>query len=98
MEDTDSKQLTVIIAARPYPLKIKATDEPVIRRIVKDINDKVNHLQLSHPEKDKQDCLALTLLTFAVELHKASHSMPTGSADLTASISRLRSLLNSVPD
>ena len=98
MEDTDSKQLTVIIAARPYPLKIKATDELAIRRIVKDINDKVNQLQLSYPEKDKQDCLALTLLTFAVELHRASHTPPPGAADIAASISRLQAVLSSVPD
>jgi cell division protein ZapA (FtsZ GTPase activity inhibitor) len=76
MEVLDSKQLTVTIAGRPYPLKIKANDEPAIRRIVKEVNDKINQFQLAYPGREKQDCVALVLLAYAVDLYKASSNAP----------------------
>ncbi len=76
METQDTKSITVLIAGRPYPLKIKETDEPVIRRIVKEVNDKINRFQLTYANKDKQDCLSMALLTYAVDLHKTQQALP----------------------
>ncbi len=70
MEGKHNKQITVLIAGRPYPLKIKENDEPTIRKIVKEINDKINQFQLTYANKDKQDCLSMAILTYAVDLHK----------------------------
>jgi len=42
MEGQDTLNITVLIAGRPYPLKIKAGDEHTIRKIVKDVNEKIN--------------------------------------------------------
>ena len=64
------KSITVLIANRPYPLKINEEDEKKIREIVKEINDKINNFQLNYTQKDKQDCLAMVLLTYAVDLNK----------------------------
>ncbi len=72
MDGQDTKSITVLIAGRPYPLKIKVEDEPSIRKIVKEVNEKINHFQLTYTNKDKQDCLSMTVLTYAVELHKAT--------------------------
>lgn len=72
MDGQDTKSITVLIAGRPYPLKIKAEDEPVIRKIVKEVNEKINRFQLNYTSKDKQDCLSMTVLTYAVDLHKAT--------------------------
>ncbi len=72
MDGQDTKSITVLIAGRPYPLKIKAEDEPVIRKIVKEVNEKINRFQLAYTNKDKQDCLSMTVLTYAVDLHKAT--------------------------
>lgn len=94
MEDLDSKQLTVTIAGRPYPLKIKANDEPVIRRIVKEVNEKVNKFQLTYPNREKQDCLAMALLAYAVDLHKATSQQHASSPDLSEKLSRIQSLLD----
>lgn len=95
MEEQDSKQLTVTIAGRPYPLKIKVNDEPVIRQIVKEVNEKVNKFQLTYANREKQDCLAMALLAYAVDLHKAS-SQTTASPDLSDKLSRIESLLDEV--
>lgn len=64
------KSITVLIASRPYPLRIKKEDEKRIKDIVKDINDKISSFQLTYAQKDKQDCLAMALLTYAVDLKK----------------------------
>jgi cell division protein ZapA len=95
MEEQDSKQLTVTIAGRPYPLKIKASDEPMVRQIVKEVNEKVNKFQLTYPNREKQDCLAMALLGYAVDLHKAT-SQPTASSppDVSEQLSRIESLLD----
>ncbi len=71
MDGKESTTITALIAGRPYPLKIKEGDEPIIRKIVKEVNDKVLLFQSTYPKKDKQDHFAMALLTYAVELHKA---------------------------
>ena len=73
MED-ETKTITVVIAGRPYPLRVKEEDEAAIREIVKEVNDKVNHFQLTYTDRDKQDHLAMVTLTFAVELYKLRQS------------------------
>lgn len=72
MDNQDNKiRITVVIAGRPYSLKVKAEDEPVILRLTKELNDKVRQFQTTYTNKDKQDLLAMTLLSYAVDLHKA---------------------------
>jgi len=64
------KNITITLAGRPYPLKIKDADENSIKQIVKGLNEQINNFQLSYSGKDKQDCLSMVLLTVSVELHK----------------------------
>ena len=72
MDNQDNKiRITVVIAGRPYSLKVKAEDEPVILRLTKEINDKIRQFQTSYTNKDKQDIIAMTLLNYSVALHKA---------------------------
>lgn len=71
-------QVTVLIAGRPYLLKINAADEALVHRLAKEINDKTAAFKTAQPSKDSQDCLALALLTYAVELHRALAS-PEGT-------------------
>lgn len=77
MDNTEYKQLTVTIAGRPYPLKIKAADEPVLRKIVKEVNEKINRFRLAYPKRDMQDCIAMATLAYAVDLHKARQNVVT---------------------
>ena len=90
MDGKDTLNITVLIAGRPYPLKIKAGDEHTIRKIVKEVNEKINKFQLAYVKKDKQDCLSMTLLTYAVDLHKAQteNEMNPG-ADLSDKVTKM---------
>lgn len=97
-------RITVLIAGRPYPLKIHAKEEPVVRRLVKALNDRVIQFQQIY-KKDKQDLLAMTLLTYAMDLHKAQSSKAQSSktsnipiTQLTNSIQEVDDLLESILD
>jgi Cell division protein ZapA len=70
IEEKDMLRITVQIAGRPYPLKVKAADEAPVREVIKELNDKINKFQLMYIQKDRQDCLAMTLLTYAVDVHR----------------------------
>ena len=96
MEELDNKQLTVTIAGRPYPLKIKANDEAVIRQIVKEVNEKVNKFQLTYTNREKQDCLAMALLAYAVDLYKATSQTTASSPEISDKLARIESLLDGV--
>lgn len=95
MESKDTQNITVLIAGRPYPLKVKVGDEETIRGIVKEVNEKINRFQLTYMKKDKQDCLSMTLLTYAVDLHKQQQDKtPTVAPDLSEKVNQLDELLD----
>lgn len=86
--------ITVLIAGRPYPLKIKDGDESVIRRIVKEVNDKIALFQNTYPRKDRQDWLAMVLLTYAVDVHKAQSLTTALDPQLADKLSQIDDLLS----
>lgn len=92
MDGKETTNITVLIAGRPYPLKIKEGDEPVIRKIVKEVNDKINRFQQTYAKKDKQDILGMVLLTYAVDLYKSQQTVPDTS--LSNRIQQLDELLD----
>jgi cell division protein ZapA len=59
--------INLIIADRPYPLKVKPEEEEMVRNAAKQINQKVKELQDLYAAKDKQDFLAMSALMYAVE-------------------------------
>lgn len=89
-----STNITVIIAGRPYPLKVKEGDEPIIRRLVKDVNDKITLFQTTYPRKDRQDWLTMALLTFAVDLHKTQQVAAVATESTDASFADRLSLID----
>ena len=93
MAGPETQSITIVIGGRPYPLKIKTEDEESIRKIVKEVNDKINRFQLTYTNKDKQDCLAMALLTYAVDLHKLQHTTRTDQ-DLSSKLAKLDELLD----
>ncbi len=96
MSGQETKQITVLIAGRPYPLKVKEGDEPTIRRIVKEVNEKINRFQLTYTNKDKQDCLSMAILTYAVDLHKAQQSQAStpSNNNVDTKLTKLDALLD----
>lgn len=62
-------QITVLIAGRPYPLRVLARDEVLMHRLANEISEKVKEFQTKQPGRDKQDCLAMTCLALLVDSH-----------------------------
>lgn len=96
-DDPETKNITVVIAGRPYPLKIKGEDEPAIRKIVKEVNEKINQFQLTYTRKDKQDCLSMALLTYAVDLFKVQQNT-TRENVISARLAQLETMLDQMVD
>ena len=95
----DLVNITVVIAERSYPLKVKEEDVNKIRGIVDEVNEKVNTFQKTYSRKDKQDCLSMALLTYAVDLHKtqpvtASDNQEESLNDLSKKVDQLDELLD----
>ena len=95
----DLVNITVVIAERSYPLKVKEEDVNKIRGIVDEVNEKVNTFQKTYSRKDKQDCLSMALLTYAVDLHKtqpvtAPNTQEDTLNDLNEKVDQLDELLD----
>lgn len=68
MEEKDYLiSVNIIIADRPYPVKIKRSEEEKVRSAAKLINDRVKDFQLNYEGKDKQDFLAMVSLQVVLD-------------------------------
>ena len=83
--------VTIVLADRTYRLRIQPTDEEVLRKTVKTINEKVVEFKTQFAGKDMQDYVAMVLIWFATEPN-ASLSQQVDEdniADQLGSIERL---------
>jgi len=62
--------ITIRIAGRAYPVKIDKGDEPSVRRLERELNDKIQFYKTEYQGVDHLDSLYMTLLTYAFDLHK----------------------------
>lgn len=68
--DMDELTITVNIADRPYRLKIKREEEEVIRRAVKEIDQRIKEYSEHFAFNDKQDLMAMVLLHYSSTVQK----------------------------
>jgi cell division protein ZapA len=62
--------INIIVADRTYRLKIAASDEEVVRKTIKTINEKVIDFKTNFSGKDMQDYVSMVLLWYATEQQK----------------------------
>ncbi len=60
-----------MIEGRTYPLKVNEEDAASMLKIVEEVNESLKSLHVSYPQKDRQDCMAMALLTYAVKLYES---------------------------
>ena len=85
--------INVIIADRPYRLKIKPSEEENVRRAAKQVNDKVKNFQNTYDAKDKQDYLAMAALLFAVDALGAGQQVESFDEKLLNKLNELDDVL-----
>ena len=59
--------ISAVIGDRSYRIKIQPSDEEVVRRRLKTINDKIIEFKTQFAGKDMQDYIAMVLVWFATE-------------------------------
>ena len=64
------KRLEVAIGGRVYPLKVEEDEVALILETVDGLNENLRSLQATYSNKDMQDCLAMTILEYAVDRQK----------------------------
>ena len=74
MDKSNTKGINVSIAGRTFPIRVSPDDVDIVKRIVEEINEKVQFFQSTYSRKDKQDVLSMALLTYAVDYHKSLQS------------------------
>ena len=85
--------INVVIADRPYRIKIKPDEEEMVRKAARSINDRVKEYQHAFLSKDKQDFLAMIALQNTVEALKYKEAVPSDSSPLAEKITSLEKLL-----
>ena len=89
----ESININVIVAVRPYRLKVKPAEEATVRKAAKMIKDKMKELQKQYEVKDKQDFLAMSALMFAVETLNTNNTPQVEQHDLTEKLNQLDGIL-----
>lgn len=59
--------ISALIGDRTYRIKIKPSDEEVVRKTLKVINDKIIEYKTMFAGKDMQDYIAMVLIWYATE-------------------------------
>ena len=67
-------KIDVTIAGRKYPIKVTADEETIVRNIEKQLNQQIHEFQLKYADRDKIDCILMSLLTIAFENAKKEAS------------------------
>lgn len=84
--------INVLIGDRTYRVKVAAKDEEVVRKTLKNINDKIIEFKTQFSGKDMQDYIAMVILWFATQQPNAVEG--SLSDEGTASLARLEGLLD----
>jgi len=88
---SESRNINLVIADRPYRIKISADEEKTVRKATQMIKQKLADLKKSYQAKDKQDYLAMAALMFCVDSINAENNQ---NEDFTGKLDELDSLLN----
>lgn len=78
---------SIVIGDRNYRIKMNPSDEEVVRRTVKIINEKIVEYKTNFAGKDMQDYIAMVLIWLATEqAHQTEPGLPEGWAEKLLSI------------
>src|SRR5438105_7417853 len=64
---TELIPVSIVIGDRSYRIRILSTDDEVVRKTVKTINDKIIEFKTQFAGKDMQDYVSMVLVWFATE-------------------------------
>ncbi len=71
MADSELKSIRLNIAGKFVPLSVHPSEEEMIQKVAKDLNEKLNKFQIDYQLKDKLDGVVMLLLTYAIDNEKS---------------------------
>jgi cell division protein ZapA (FtsZ GTPase activity inhibitor) len=89
--------ITVNIAERPYRLKIKREEEEVIRKAVKEIEQRIKEYSEHFAFNDKQDLMAMVLLHYASTVQKLESDLSSGENMIISRLQMMEQLITPPP-
>ena len=87
--------INILIGDRTYRIKSLASDEEVIRKTLKIINDKIIEFKTQFAGKDMQDYIAMVLIWYATQAPAAGNGAQEDS-ELAAVLSRIEQQIDKV--
>ena len=84
--------INLLIAGRPYKLKVSTDEEGYVRQAAKDINDKIAEYQKSLLTRDRQDFLSMIALQSTAEVLQNKNKAT--NANIDAKLDELEALLD----
>ena len=88
--------VSAVIADRSYRIKIHPTDEEVVRKTLKAINDKIIEFKTLFAGKDMQDYIAMVLIWYATEQHEGT-AADIKNENLADQLNTIEKLLDNQP-
>lgn len=85
--------ISAFIGDRSYRIKINPSDEEVVRKTLKTINDKIIEFKTLFAGKDMQDYIAMVLVWYATEQHSAT-TASVEKENLTGQLNAIEKLLD----
>jgi len=86
--------LNIIIGDRNYRIKILPTDEEMVRKTLKNINDKIIEFKTQFAGKDMQDYVSMVLIWYATQPNENNTGILTN--ELLDSLSKMERQLDEV--
>lgn len=86
--------LNIVIGDRNYRIKILPSDEEIVRKTLKLINDKIVEFRTQFAGKDMQDYISMVLIWYATQPKENSASILTG--ELLESLMKMEKQLDEV--
>lgn len=94
MENNVLIPLNIIIGDRNYRIKILPSDEEVVRKTLKTINDKIVEFRGQFAGKDMQDYISMVLIWYATETRENKNS--SISSGLMEALLKMEKQLDSI--
>jgi hypothetical protein len=84
--------INIVIGDRSYRIKTLASDEEVIRRTLKTINEKIIEFKTQFAGKDMQDYIAMVLIWYATQT--SSENSPALETELLSALTKMEEQLD----
>ncbi len=85
--------INILVADRTYRIRTNASDEEVVRKTLKIINDKIIEFKTQFSGKDMQDYIAMVVIWYATQAETEENKGPL-QEELTEGLQKIESLLD----